>query len=165
MKNIVKPESLKKQDARETARKELKKTFEDRYEPNTHTRSLRSLDHADERHPTAIWRSYPAVLRSLAVCCVGFPADGASILPPSGFALSPLRIPPSCPAVCSALGRVCGCAVAGCHVSSSRSWCLASRACADALVLFLGVLCSLCSYLNRGKNTGGVQYFFQKLRF
>ena len=31
LKNIVKPESLKKQDAKEQARKELKKTFEDRY--------------------------------------------------------------------------------------------------------------------------------------
>lgn len=32
LKNIVKPEALKKQDTRETARKELKKTFEDRSE-------------------------------------------------------------------------------------------------------------------------------------
>jgi ribosomal protein L14E/L6E/L27E len=31
LKNIVKPESLKKADTKETARKELKKTFEDRY--------------------------------------------------------------------------------------------------------------------------------------
>jgi len=31
LKNIVKPEALKKQDTREEARKELKKTFEDRY--------------------------------------------------------------------------------------------------------------------------------------
>ena len=37
LKNIVKPEALKKQDTRETARKELKKTFEDRSEADTAT--------------------------------------------------------------------------------------------------------------------------------
>ena len=37
LKNIVKPEALKKQDTRETARKELKKTFEDRSEGTTTT--------------------------------------------------------------------------------------------------------------------------------
>jgi len=37
LKNIVKPEALKKQDTRETARKELKKTFEDRSEHTTTT--------------------------------------------------------------------------------------------------------------------------------
>lgn len=56
MKNIVKPESLKKQDAREAARKELKKTFEDRYETNT-----QSTEGSTTANVPSIWRVADAV--------------------------------------------------------------------------------------------------------
>lgn len=58
------------------------------------------------------------------------------------------------------------CAVGAVRSCRPSRWCLFALAglAAHAGLLSLSCVCS-CSYLNRGKNTGGVQYFFQKLRF